>query len=148
MEEVGVCFLCICNFKKIAISDDPEFQKWVYPSISKLIPMLLNSRAPRSLREKVAIAVGKIGLMHPGIVAPCLPEFAQAWCQALSEIHDDEEKDSAFRGLCMMIQVNPAGITKASVFYHPFTSISSHYDYRAYLGSATQSFIGNNRLRN
>ena len=50
--------------------------------------------------------------MHPGLVAPHLPEFAQAWCQALYEIRDNEEKDSAFRGLCTLVQVNPAGIAK------------------------------------
>lgn len=50
--------------------------------------------------------------MHPTLVAPHLPEFAQAWCQALYEIRDNEEKDSAFRGLCTLVQTNPAGIAK------------------------------------
>jgi transportin-1 len=50
--------------------------------------------------------------MHPALVAPHLSEFAQAWCQALYEIRDNEEKDSAFRGLCTLVQTNPAGITK------------------------------------
>ena len=53
--------------------------------------------------------------MHPALVAPHLNEFAQAWCQALFEIRDNEEKDSAFRGLCQLVQVNPAGIWKVSV---------------------------------
>jgi transportin-1 len=52
--------------------------------------------------------------MHPTLVAPHLPEFAQAWCQALYEIRDNEEKDSAFRGLCTLVQTNPAGIAKVS----------------------------------
>lgn len=50
--------------------------------------------------------------MHPGMVAPLLPDFVQAWCQALYEIRDNEEKDSAFRGLCTLVQTNPAGIAK------------------------------------
>ena len=28
------------------------------------------------------------------------------------EIRDNEEKDSAFRGLCTLVQVNPMGIAK------------------------------------
>lgn len=52
--------------------------------------------------------------MHPNLVAPHLPEFAQAWCQALHEIRDNEEKDSAFRGFCTLVQTNPAGIAKVS----------------------------------
>ncbi|KAJ7803904.1 hypothetical protein B0H14DRAFT_2384220, partial [Mycena olivaceomarginata] len=41
-----------------------------------------------------------------------LPEFAQAWCQALYEIRDNEEKDSAFRVFCTLVQANPPGISK------------------------------------
>lgn len=97
-----------------ARSDDPEFQQWVHPLISRLIPILLHPKAPRSLHENAAVSIGRIGLMHPSLVAPLLPEFAQAWCQALYEIRDNEEKDSAFRGLCTLVQTNPAGITKVS----------------------------------
>jgi len=57
--------------------------------------------------------------MHPGLVAPHLPEFAHTWCQTLCEILDDEVKDSAFRGLCTMVQVNPAGIAKVRRLRYP-----------------------------
>lgn len=64
--------------------------------------------------------------MHPVLVAPHLPEFAQAWCQALYEIRDNDEKDSAFRGLCTLVQTNPAGIAKAST--SPILQISNNAD--------------------
>ncbi|KAF9047558.1 ARM repeat-containing protein [Panaeolus papilionaceus] len=97
--------------------DDPEFQQWVHPLISRLIPILLHPKAPRSLHENAAVSIGRIGLMHPTLVAPHLPEFAQAWCQALYEIRDNEEKDSAFRGLCTMVQTNPAGMAKSLLWF-------------------------------
>jgi transportin-1 len=50
--------------------------------------------------------------MHPNLVAPHLGHFAQAWCQALYEIRDNEEKDSAFRGFSTLVQANPQGISK------------------------------------
>ena len=50
--------------------------------------------------------------MHPAMVAPHLTEFAQARCQALHDIRDNEEKDSAFRGLCQLVHVNPSRICK------------------------------------
>ena len=92
--------------------DDNDFQAWVHPLVSRLIPILLHPKAPRSLHENAAVSIGRIGLMHPTLVAPLLPDFAQAWCQALYEIRDNEEKDSAFRGICTLVQTNPAGITK------------------------------------
>lgn len=96
----------------MSCTDDPEFQQWVQPLISRLIPILLHPKAPRSLHENAAVSIGRIGLMHPSLVAPHLHEFAQAWCQALYEIRDNEEKDSAFRGLCTLVQTNPAGMAK------------------------------------
>lgn len=93
-------------------TDDPEFQQWVNPLVSRLIPILLHPKAPRSLHENAAVSIGRIGLMHPSLVAPLLPEFALNWCQALYEIRDNEEKDSAFRGFCTLVQANPAGIAK------------------------------------
>lgn len=58
------------------------------------------------------MSLGRIGLEHPQLVAPHLDVFAQAWCQALFEIKDNEEKDSAFRGFCTLVQTNPGGIGK------------------------------------
>lgn len=97
--------------------DEPEFQQWVPELIRRLIPILLHPKAPRSLHENAAVSIGRIGLTHPTLVAPHLPEFAQAWCQALYEIRDNEEKDSAFRGLCTLVQTNPAGMAKVSDFH-------------------------------
>ncbi|KAG9221291.1 hypothetical protein CCMSSC00406_0010389 [Pleurotus cornucopiae] len=97
--------------------DDQEFQQWVNPLIARLIPILLHPKAPRSLHENAAVSIGRIGLMHPNLVAPHLPEFAQAWCQALYEIRDNEEKDSAFRGFCTLVQTNPAGIAKSLLWF-------------------------------
>ncbi|KAJ7935322.1 armadillo-type protein [Mycena leptocephala] len=97
--------------------DDPEFKQWVQPLIERLIPILLHPKAPRSLHENAAVSIGRIGLTHPDIVAPHLPEFAQAWCQALYEIRDNEEKDSAFRGFCTLVQANPPGIAKSLLWF-------------------------------
>jgi transportin-1 len=94
--------------------DDLMFQQWVRPLIHRLVPSLLHPKAPRSLHENAAVSIGRIGLMHPTLVAPHLGDFAQAWCQALYEIRDNEEKDSAFRGFCTLVQTNPAGIAKVS----------------------------------
>ncbi|KAI0090598.1 ARM repeat-containing protein [Irpex rosettiformis] len=123
--EPKVDFVSACNNAAWSVGevalrygrDDPEFQTWVPSLISRLIPILLHPKAPRSLHENAAVSIGRIGLMHPHLVAPLLPEFAQAWCQALQEIRDNEEKDSAFRGLCTLVQANPAGIAKSLLWF-------------------------------
>jgi transportin-1 len=35
----------------------------------------------------------------------------------LRNIRDNEEKDSAFRGMCQMITVNPAGVVQDFIFF-------------------------------
>jgi len=38
-------------------------------------------------------------------------------CSSLRNIRDNEEKDSAFRGMCHMIQANPSGILTDFIFF-------------------------------
>ncbi|PCH36569.1 ARM repeat-containing protein [Wolfiporia cocos MD-104 SS10] len=120
VEFVSACNNAAWSVGEVALRygrDEPEFRQWVNPLIARLIPILLHPKAPRSLHENAAVSIGRIGLMHPVMVAPFLPEFAQAWCQALYEIRDNEEKDSAFRGFCTLVQTNPAGIAKSLLWF-------------------------------
>ena len=81
--------------------------------VSRLISILLHPKAPtESLRINAAVSIGRIGLMHPSLVALLLPKFALNWCQVLYGVKENEEKDSAFRGFCTLVQANPAGIVK------------------------------------
>lgn len=38
-------------------------------------------------------------------------------CTSLRNIRDNEEKDSAFRGMCQMITVNPVGVVPDFIFF-------------------------------
>ena len=97
-------------------NEDPSaLQPFVPLLIQRLVPMLLNQKSPKSLSENAAVTIGRLGLVCPALVAPELPTFAQAWCSALWEIKDNDEKDSAFRGFCMMISANPSGIENVSL---------------------------------
>lgn len=120
LEFVSACNNAAWSVGEVALRygrADPEFAQWVPTLVGRLVPILLHPKAPRSLHENAAVSIGRIGLVHPEIVAPLLPEFAQAWCQALYEIRDNEEKDSAFRGLCTLVQHNPAGIAKSLLWF-------------------------------
>ena len=94
--------------------DSSALDPFIPSLIQRLVPILLNPKSPKSLSENAAVTIGRLGLVAPATVAPGLPTFAQAWCTALWEIKDNEEKDSAFRGFCMMISANPSGIEQVS----------------------------------
>ena len=51
----------------------------------------------------------------------CLPDLTcpgrGARCTSLRNIRDNEEKDSAFRGVCHMITLNPSGVITDFIFF-------------------------------
>ncbi|KAL7424888.1 hypothetical protein Q5752_000574 [Cryptotrichosporon argae] len=85
--------------------------------INRLVPILLNPKTPKSLSENAAVTIGRLGLVCPDRIAPHLGTFAQAWCTALWDIKDNDEKDSAFRGFCMLVGANPAGLDNSFVWF-------------------------------
>ena len=72
---------------------------------------------PKTLLENTAITIGRMGLVCPQIVAPSLLQFVRPWCTSLRNIRDNDEKDSAFRGMCQMISVNPSGVVPDFIFF-------------------------------
>lgn len=50
-------------------------------------------------------------------MAPFLQQFIRPWCSSLRNIRDNEEKDSAFRGICSMISENPPGVIQDFIYF-------------------------------
>lgn len=81
---------------------------WVNAFLERLIPLLTNREIQvRALLENAAITIGRLGLVCPSLVGPKLELFVEAWCTSLSDIRDNLEKESAFYGMCKMIELNP-----------------------------------------
>ncbi|KAI5479391.1 importin beta-2 subunit [Pseudohyphozyma bogoriensis] len=115
--EVSVCNNAAWAAGEIALQAGPEMEQWVQPLMERIVPVLLSSKAARSLTENSAVTIGRLAIVCPQIVAPHLQVFVSAWCQALADIKDNEEKDSAFRGICAAIQVNPNGVATSFGFF-------------------------------
>lgn len=86
----------------------------IKPYLPMLLPQLLaNIRQPdipRTLLDNTAICLGRLSCACPDDLAPVLNEFIKPWCSSVRSIRSIEAKDSAFRGVCMLIQKNPNGI--------------------------------------
>lgn len=125
-------FVSVCNNAswaagEIALQYGSEMQPYVQPLIERLVPLLIRnetvatqegaSQVPQMLLENVAITIGRLGLVCPQMVAPHLETFVGSWCKALRSIRDNDEKESAYKGLCEMIQANPQGVVKDFAFF-------------------------------
>ncbi|GAA5850600.1 hypothetical protein JCM9279_007555 [Rhodotorula babjevae] len=117
LAEVSVCNNAAWAAGEIALQAGADMEPFVNPLMERLVPILISSKAARSLTENSAVTIGRLAIVCPQLVAPHLQVFVQAWCQALADIKDNEEKDSAFRGICAAIQVNPNGISTAFGFF-------------------------------
>jgi transportin-1 len=117
---VSVCNNAVWAAGEIAMQFGPDPTKlvpFVDDLLKRLVPILLNSKSPKSLSENAAVTIGRLGLVCPEQIAPHLAVFAHAWCTALWDIKDNDEKDSAFRGFCRLIMANPSGIEQAFVHF-------------------------------
>ncbi|KAM0793118.1 hypothetical protein ACM66B_000597 [Microbotryomycetes sp. NB124-2] len=115
--EVSVCNNAAWAAGEIALQAGAEMEQWVQPLMERLVPVLLSNKAARSLTENSAVTIGRLAIVCPATVAPHLQVFVSAWCTALADIKDNEEKDSAFRGICAAIQINPNGISAAFGYF-------------------------------
>ncbi|KAL9559161.1 hypothetical protein MBANPS3_000565 [Mucor bainieri] len=81
-------------------------QPYVPGLIDVFLPLLTHPQAPASIHENAMIALGRLGLACPQFVAPYLRSFVKPWLEKSLSVREGDEKDSAFRGLCVVIKFN------------------------------------------
>ncbi|XP_051159694.1 transportin-2 [Leptopilina boulardi] len=115
-------FISVCNnatwaIGEISIKLGPDTSAYIPIILSQLIDIINRQNTPKTLLENTAITIGRLGYVCPHDVAPMLQQFVRQWCSSLRNIRDNEEKGSAFRGMCQMINVNPAGVVNDFIFF-------------------------------
>lgn len=73
------CFHIQNDSPCLALVTATQFEPFVAPVMDRLVPILCNSRSPRSLSENAAVTIGRMGLISPTPIAPHLAHFAKAW---------------------------------------------------------------------
>ena len=113
---VSVCNNAIWSIGEIAVQIGAEIQPFVSLILEALILILNRPNTPKTLLENTAITIGRLGLVCPNDVSKQLAHFIRSWCVALRNIRDNDEKDSAFRGICNMIVLNPLAVTNEFIY--------------------------------
>lgn len=78
-----------------------------------LVDLVNDASVEQTVAENAAIALGRLGLHLAAAIAPRLPQFALSWCRYMRDLESNEEKDLAFRGMCLMVRTNPGGMSNA-----------------------------------
>ncbi|CAH0561950.1 unnamed protein product [Brassicogethes aeneus] len=116
-EHISVCNNATWAIGEISIKLGAETAPYIPLVLNQLIEIINKPNTPKTLLENTAITIGRLGYVCPHDVAPMLHQFVRQWCISLRNIRDNDEKDSAFRGMCQMIQVNPAGVVADFIFF-------------------------------
>lgn len=114
---VSVCNNAIWAMGEIALKIEDHMVRYAVEVIIPLIEVMNKDRVTRTLLENTAITLGRLGLHCSVVLAPHLQAFIRPWCLALRNIRDNEEKESAFKGVCIMIKQNPQGVVTNFVFF-------------------------------
>ena len=104
---------------ELSIQLGPEMKQYLSIILLTLIENINREHTPKRLLEKTAITIGRLGYSCPNEVAPYLSQFIRIWCISLRNIRDNEDKNSAFRGVCAMIGINPQGVVQDFVQLPP-----------------------------
>ncbi|CAJ0950774.1 unnamed protein product, partial [Mesorhabditis belari] len=115
-EQVSVCNNAIWALGEMALKMGVEMKPFVHLYLQYLVLVMNRQNAQRTLLENTAITLGRLGIYCTDEVAPYLQHFIRACCYALRNIRDNSEKESAFNGLCHMINANPAGCMQDFIF--------------------------------
>lgn len=86
--------------------------------LEKLINILIdliNSPAMDTVLENAAITIGRIGISYPEYLSAHLSEFALNWSRSMLYLELNDEKESAFKGMCQIILTNPTGLNNESL---------------------------------
>lgn len=115
-------YISVCNnatwaIGEISIKLGAETKPYVPLVLGQLIDVINRNVMPKTLLENTAITIGRLGYVCPYEVAPHLQQFIRPWCISLRNIRDNAEKDSAFRGVCQMVNINPAGVVNEFMFF-------------------------------
>merc|ERR1719147_533519 len=116
-EYISVCNNATWAAGEISVKLGEGMAVYIQPILGPLISIINRANTPKTLLENTAITIGRMGLVCPAEVAPSLNQFVRPWCTSLRNIRDNDEKDSAFRGMCQMISVNPGGVVPDFIFF-------------------------------
>ncbi|ORX78846.1 transportin-2-like protein [Anaeromyces robustus] len=112
-----VCNNAIWATGEISLKAMDDMKQYIGSIIEPLIMKLNQESKSLSLLENIAITISRIGFVCPEIVSLHLPMFFKQWCSILRDIADNKEKESAFFGMCKMIEANPNAIIEDFVYF-------------------------------
>ncbi|KAI5810296.1 armadillo-type protein [Peziza echinospora] len=116
----NACWSC----GEIALKQGPRMSVYVEKLYTRLLMIVQTPDIPSSVTENAAIALGRLGLGSCDDLAPHLESFARPFLDAIKNVAETDEKDTALRGFAMIVGRNPEAMESCLV---PFFKCIAKY---------------------
>ncbi|ORY86089.1 armadillo-type protein [Protomyces lactucae-debilis] len=123
-DSISVTNNAIWSSGEVCLQAGPDIGPWVEQLFKQLVGIVGAQKVSITVLENAAITLGRLGCSVPTQVAPHLDMFARAFCAALRDADDNDEKNSAFHGFCQMIATNPSSLAG---FFPDFVNAVGRY---------------------
>jgi transportin-1 len=107
---ISACNNAAWSLGELTMACTPEeVGQYALPALERLGRVLAvpSGGLPRSFIENSAIAVGRLCLVRPDMLALHAAAFIGPLCGALRTVRDGKEKEQAFLGICAILRANP-----------------------------------------
>ncbi|KAI8986451.1 armadillo-type protein [Pilobolus umbonatus] len=87
-----------------------EIRPYIPKLMDVLVRLLIHRYHPSAVNENAMITIGRLGAVAPKDVAPYVSYFMRPWLEISLSVEEGEEKDTAFQGLCAIIEYNSTDV--------------------------------------
>ncbi|GMS84334.1 hypothetical protein PENTCL1PPCAC_6509 [Pristionchus entomophagus] len=115
-ELISVCNNSTWALGEMALQIKEGMKEYARTITLKLTAVMARENVQKTLLENTAMTLGRLGIYCTEDVSPALQYFIRPACYALRNVRDNADKESAFRGICLMVNTNPQGVLADFVF--------------------------------
>ncbi|ODV98220.1 hypothetical protein PACTADRAFT_38083 [Pachysolen tannophilus NRRL Y-2460] len=109
-----------------------DLQPYLSNLVAVLLPLLNSTDVQSTVLENAAITIGRIGISSPQHLSQYLSEFLSTWSAHMKYLEENDEKDTAFRGMCNIIGSNPTNFLSNASSASGKSSLSKFLECIAY----------------
>ncbi|KAI9296043.1 ARM repeat-containing protein [Neoconidiobolus thromboides FSU 785] len=111
----GVCNNLVWSCGEIACRYGSNMIPYMPPLLEKFLVQFSQSDLSSSVKENLAVTIGRFGLASPETLAPYVSHFLAKWCETLYNMIDNTEKITSFQGVCLAAKINPSAFQEAFI---------------------------------
>lgn len=107
----AVCNNAVWSAGEIVLKLGKNVEPYAKDLFTRIWQLLDSDDSVSTVLENAAIAIGRMGQACPDLLGPHVGTVIDKWVYYIKDLEENEEKDSAFIGMCQIVCANPSGLS-------------------------------------